>query len=65
MEKKIKKFRVPTQVEFTDGDGEPNYGIAYGKTVVCACCGYALKLKDVEIIKRLSWVDFTEAIGEE
>ena len=64
MEKKIKKFKVPTQVAFTEGDEEVNYGIAYGKTIICACCGHVFKLKDVEIIKRLSWVEFKEAIGE-
>lgn len=57
-------FDKPTQVLFYDEEnfGEKRAGIAFENRVICACCGYVFNLDEVEIIKTLKWVDFTEYI---
>ena len=63
-------FDIPTQVAFWEGESY-HAGIAYGKEIICACCGgveeieeiYAFAPSNVEpIVVYKSWVNFNEEI---
>lgn len=46
--KRITKFDKPMQVKFYDYDGDHyNGGIAYGKEVICGCCGGIFELEEL------------------
>ena len=69
-------YDVPTQVIFYDGgDDSPIFcaGIAYKDEIICACCGGAMKIREViadaeedgiktAIYDYVDWYDMREAI---
>ena len=48
------RFNYPQQVIFhaeCDDEGELSVGIAYGKEVICMCCGAVVPLDEVDFLK--------------
>lgn len=63
-------FDTPTQVAFFD-EGHYCAGIAYGKEIICACCGGVVEINEVyefapcnvePIVVYDNWVDFCESV---
>lgn len=61
----MKDFEKPTQVMFIDDDNETCFGIAFGDTVICGCCGSTFDVSEVEIVQTLEWIDISDAIRGE
>lgn len=58
-----KRYDCPTMVEFTDGETDKTFmGIAYGKEVICACCGSIFELNEITITKEKEWIPFNNYI---
>ena len=72
MSEKKTFYKIPTQVRFKERDNDKSlYGIAFGSSVICGCCGAVFSFNDetyelVGIEKELEWIDISESIrGEE
>ena len=72
MSEKKTFYKTPTQVRFKERDSDkPLYGIAFGSSVICGCCGAVFSFHDdtyelAEVEKNLEWIDISESIrGEE
>ena len=60
-------YDIPTQLKIENPDtGEWIYGIGYHDVFICACCGGAMKLDEINedglAIHEMSWADFSETI---
>lgn len=62
-------FLQPTIVKFEEEVGDEvceNYGIGFGKQIICAHCGQLIDIEDgVKVVKCFKWVDVSALIGEE
>ena len=67
------EFDKPTMVRFlSEGDEEPLGGIAYGKEIICGCCGGIFHIEDIwewgidagvqPIFVFEDWMDISEDI---
>ena len=67
-------YETPTQVMFFDidcGDGEYKFGIAWGSSIICGCCGGIFEIDEVieftpdefvPIYDYSTWNDLSEEI---
>ena len=59
-------YDIPTQVKWMDEEENIHGGIAFGDTMVCACCGGAVPLDEANILKELEWISLdAEILGDE
>lgn len=52
------------QILFTDSEGTLNGGLLVDhQRVICGCCGSVFLATEVKIVRHLSWVNISSAIG--
>ena len=61
-------FSQPTMVKFEEEIGTEvceNYGIGFGKQIICAHCGQVMDIEEgIKIVKCFDWVNVSDIIGE-
>lgn len=61
-------FLQPTLIKFEEEIGTEvceNYGIGFGKQIICAHCGQVIDIEEgIKIVKRFDWVDVSDIVGE-
>lgn len=60
-------YDIPTQVRFTDFEGNEFGGIAWGDEIICGDCGCVFDITELihlygAKIESLPWVDISEEI---
>lgn len=60
-------YDIPTQVRFTDFEGNEYGGIAWGNDIICGECGEVFDITELiwqygARVERLSWVDVSDEI---